>query len=50
MGPEAKRQANQFQLHEAKDGDIFSIGSIKLQVIHTPGHTLESSCFLLSDK
>jgi len=50
MGPEAKRQVNQFKLYEAKDGEIFNIGSIKLQVIHTPGHTLESSCFLLSDK
>jgi hydroxyacylglutathione hydrolase len=50
MGPEAKRQVNQFKLHEAKDGEIFNIGSIKLQVIHTPGHTLESSCFLLTDK
>lgn len=50
MGPGAKRQSNQFKLHEAKDGEIFNIGSIKVQVIHTPGHTLESSCFLLNDK
>lgn len=50
MGPEAKRQTNQFKLHEAKDGETFNIGSVRLQIVHTPGHTLESSCFLLSDK
>jgi hydroxyacylglutathione hydrolase len=34
----------------AKDDDVFSIGKIKLKVLHTPGHTLESSCFLLIDE
>ncbi len=31
----------------AKDGEKFKVGNIYLQVLHTPGHTLESSCFLL---
>jgi hydroxyacylglutathione hydrolase len=31
----------------AKDGQEFEIGKIKIKVIHTPGHTMESSVFLL---
>lgn len=34
----------------AKDGERFDIGKIKIEVLHTPGHTLESSCFLLIDE
>ena len=34
----------------AKDNDIFEIGHIKLKVMHTPGHTMESSCYLLIDE
>src|SRR5690606_8699900 len=30
-----------------KDGEEFEIGKVEIKVIHTPGHTLESSCFLL---
>src|SRR5450432_1767553 len=39
-----------FPFHLAKDGEIFNIGNITLEVIHTPGHTLESSCYLLRDE
>jgi hydroxyacylglutathione hydrolase len=31
----------------AKDGQEFKIGKAKIKVLHTPGHTMESSCFLL---
>ncbi|MFD2202035.1 MBL fold metallo-hydrolase [Shivajiella indica] len=31
----------------AQDGQIFELGKAKIKVIHTPGHTMESSCFLL---
>ncbi|MES2796518.1 MAG: MBL fold metallo-hydrolase [Bacteroidota bacterium] len=34
----------------AEDGQIFQLGKIKIKVIHTPGHTMESSCFLLFDE
>ncbi len=37
-------------VHIAKDGETFSIGKISIEVLHTPGHTLESSCFLLKDE
>ncbi len=34
----------------AKDGEHFALGKISIEVLHTPGHTLESSCFLLKDE
>lgn len=39
-----------FKFHLAKDGEIFKIGNITIEVLHTPGHTLESSCYLLKDE
>lgn len=39
-----------FPVHVAKDGEAFSIGNITIEVMHTPGHTLESSCYLLKDE
>ena len=39
-----------FEMTVAKDGEIFNVGDIKIKVIHTPGHTMESSCFLLIDE
>jgi len=37
-------------VHVAKDGELFELGKVKIEVLHTPGHTLESSCFLLKDE
>jgi glyoxylase-like metal-dependent hydrolase (beta-lactamase superfamily II)/rhodanese-related sulfurtransferase len=39
-----------FDIHLAKDGEEFSIGKSKIKVVHTPGHTLESTCYLLSNE
>ena len=39
-----------FPVHVAKDGEIFRVGKLTLEVLHTPGHTLESSCYLLKDE
>jgi glyoxylase-like metal-dependent hydrolase (beta-lactamase superfamily II)/rhodanese-related sulfurtransferase len=39
-----------FAVHVAKDGEQFKIGSLTIEVLHTPGHTLESSCYLLKDE
>lgn len=36
-------------VHVAKDGEIFKLGELSIEVLHTPGHTLESSCYLLKD-
>ncbi|MFT6828685.1 MAG: hydroxyacylglutathione hydrolase [Roseivirga sp.] len=46
-GPGAKTN---FDIHEATDGEIFKIGDIKIKVLHTPGHTPESSTYLLIDE
>jgi glyoxylase-like metal-dependent hydrolase (beta-lactamase superfamily II)/rhodanese-related sulfurtransferase len=32
------------------DGQVFEIGKAKIKLIHTPGHTMESSCYLLIDE
>ena len=37
-------------VHVASDGEQFAVGKLAIQVLHTPGHTLESSCFLLKDE
>ncbi len=39
-----------FEAVIADDGQEFQIGNLGLKVIHTPGHTMESSCFLLIDE
>jgi glyoxylase-like metal-dependent hydrolase (beta-lactamase superfamily II)/rhodanese-related sulfurtransferase len=38
-----------FPVHVATDGESFTIGGIAIEVLHTPGHTLESTCYLLKD-
>lgn len=45
-GPHANPQ---FDFHQAYDGEEFSLGKHFIRVLHTPGHTKESSCYLLLD-
>jgi glyoxylase-like metal-dependent hydrolase (beta-lactamase superfamily II)/rhodanese-related sulfurtransferase len=46
-GPQTEAR---FDFHKATDGETFSIGGLRLEVLHTPGHTLESTCYLLYDE
>ncbi|MCW3074416.1 MAG: beta-lactamase [Flaviaesturariibacter sp.] len=39
-----------FPVHVAKDGEVFSLGALSFTTLHTPGHTLESTCYLLKDE
>lgn len=39
-----------FDCISATDGQEFPLGDAKIRVIHTPGHTMESTCFLLIDQ
>ncbi len=39
-----------FESHIGSDGEIFEIGYVKIKLLHTPGHTMESSTFLLIDE
>ncbi|RFS19967.1 MBL fold metallo-hydrolase [Chitinophaga silvatica] len=45
-GPTAKPN---FDAYIAKDNEEFKVGELTFSVLHTPGHTMESSCFLLMD-
>lgn len=46
-GPNAKTA---YEAHIATDGEILKLGDITFKVLHTPGHTMESTCFLLIDE
>ena len=46
-GPNAKTE---FAKHEAKDGELIRLGKLTFQVLHTPGHTMESTTYLLRDE
>ncbi len=39
-----------FPFHSATDGEILTVGDLKIKVLHTPGHTMESTCYLLIDE
>lgn len=39
-----------YEVYNSKDNEIFKLGKVSIQVLHTPGHTLESSCYLLRDE
>lgn len=39
-----------FNVRSAADNEIFPLGKCSIQVLHTPGHTLESTCYLLKDE
>jgi len=47
FGPNAETS---YQSHIAKDNEEFKIGKLTVRVLHTPGHTLESSTYLLLDE
>ena len=46
-GPNANPE---FQAHIAKDGEEFKIGKVTLKALHTPGHTMESTSYLLKNE
>ena len=47
FGPGAEAGYN---IYNASDGEEFVLGNNVIKVLHTPGHTLESCCFLLLDE
>jgi glyoxylase-like metal-dependent hydrolase (beta-lactamase superfamily II)/rhodanese-related sulfurtransferase len=38
-----------FDFYAAKDGEELRLGSAIIKILHTPGHTMESTCYLLKD-
>ena len=47
FGPGAKAD---FESITARDGQAFSLGNVSIIAIHTPGHTMESTTYLLKDE
>ncbi|MGB0883033.1 MAG: MBL fold metallo-hydrolase, partial [Vicingaceae bacterium] len=47
FGPNAKAE---FDFHSGTDNEEFKVGDITLKLLHTPGHTMESSSYLLIDE
>lgn len=47
FGPTARPD---FDAHIARDGEMLQVGDVSIQVLHTPGHTMESTCYLLHDE
>ena len=46
FGPNA---STSFDAHIAKDNEVFTVGDITITVLHTPGHTMESTTYLLRE-
>src|SRR5690606_28125851 len=46
-GPNA---ATSYDIYQEKDQEEFTLGDVRIKVLHTPGHTLESCCYLLLDE
>lgn len=47
FGPNANPS---FEIHSAQDGEILTLGKVQIKVLHTPGHTMESTTYLLLDE
>lgn len=47
FGPNANPS---YEVHIAQDGEVLKVGNITITVLHTPGHTMESTCYLLKDE
>lgn len=50
MGEGATTKNNAYKVNELKNGHVYKLGDVAIKVIHTPGHTPESSSYLLSDR
>ena len=46
-GPNAETQ---FPIRKTTNGEVIKLGALQFTVLHTPGHTLESTCYLLKDE
>ncbi|HRF18545.1 MAG TPA: rhodanese-like domain-containing protein, partial [Chitinophagaceae bacterium] len=47
FGPTA---APAYDVHVAREGEVLQLGDVKIKVLHTPGHTMESTTYLLIDE
>lgn len=47
MGPKSSKEGTQLKVYEMEGNSTFNVGSVWIKILHTPGHTLESTCFEL---
>ncbi len=47
FGPNATAE---YDFHVGTDGEVFPLGDGKITLLHTPGHTMESSSYLITEK
>ncbi|MEQ1881009.1 MAG: MBL fold metallo-hydrolase [Burkholderiales bacterium] len=47
---ESDKEIAKFEFEPLHDGQLLDIGNVEVKVLHTPGHTLDSICLLVSDK
>ncbi|MCF6280244.1 MAG: MBL fold metallo-hydrolase, partial [Flavobacteriaceae bacterium] len=47
FGPNATAE---YEIYNGKDGEEFPLGNGKITLVHTPGHTMESSSYLITDE
>ncbi len=47
FGPQADTE---YASYQAQDGELLTLGKLRIRVLHTPGHTPESTCYLLLDE
>lgn len=47
FGPNA---VTEYEIYNGKDGEVFPLGEGKITLLHTPGHTMESSSYLITDE
>lgn len=46
---EVAREFVKFDFEALKDGQLLDVGNVKIEVLHTPGHTIDSMCLLVKD-
>lgn len=44
------KASTNYDIYKAKDQEEFKLGKVRIKALHTPGHTLESTCYLLIDE
>ncbi len=47
---ECNKDVVEYKFHPLSDNDIIEVGNVAVKVVHTPGHTLDSLCLLVTDK
>jgi hydroxyacylglutathione hydrolase len=47
---ESDQPSVNFPIHPLRDGQVLDVGNVKVKILHTPGHTPDSICLLVTDQ